>query len=38
MRGKFWCKFKFGSSQNLSVMRGHGIPEVWVKEGSTGTP
>ncbi|KAF8811961.1 hypothetical protein BYT27DRAFT_7088348, partial [Phlegmacium glaucopus] len=30
MRGQFWCKFRFGARQNLWVMGGYGLVEVWV--------
>jgi hypothetical protein len=35
MRGRFWCKFGFGSRKNLWVMGGYGLQEVWVMRGST---
>ncbi|KAF8808164.1 hypothetical protein BYT27DRAFT_7098689, partial [Phlegmacium glaucopus] len=35
MRGQFWCKFRFGARQNLWVMGGYGLVEVWGKRGST---
>ncbi len=35
IRGKFWSKFQFGSTQNPSVMGVYGLLDVWVKRGST---